>query len=126
MVKAAFSASSCYGIDMASVCGWPQGTVDKGYTIRDFIVDKIGGDGGVKLDTGAIKGEETDRKALSEIAKSLVLLPSELDGKGGLSEDAVREWLAGLSRGISDDEEDEKEGGGGYCRLGCLTKFLVA
>jgi len=81
-------ASSCkveshYGIDMAKVCGWQDGVVEKAKLIRRYIVDKIGGDGGMKIDVGRGKKEIQAREKLAEITRSLALLVQ--GGRGELS-----------------------------------------
>ena len=131
MVKSAFAASSCYGIDMSSVCGWPQVTADSAYLIKDYIVGMLGNDGGVKLDTGGAAADEGGRKSLAEVAKSLTLLLPAGGDRGALSDAAVREWLAGLTRGLAEPggggmggEGGESEGAGDSTRLVALRALL--
>lgn len=87
---------SSYGINMAQVCGWNPTVVAKATAIREYIVTKISGDGGVNLDVGMCKEEMDAKKHLVEIARAIASLVQ--DHGEGLTLDAKRDFLSGILR----------------------------
>ena len=107
--------ASNYGIDMAKVCGWQEEVVEKAHLIRGYIVDKIGGDGGVKLDIRSGERGAEIREKLAKVKRSLGVLVQ----KGGkeLSVDARRDFLALVFSKV------EGDGGGAKISLEYLRAF---
>ncbi|GMH54895.1 hypothetical protein TrST_g3702 [Triparma strigata] len=103
VVQSACTVASSYGIDMAAVCGWPQTVVSTAHEVREYIIKMIGGDGGVKIDTGLGVEEHAARKRLSVASKSLAVL---VESRSTLSEDAVKDWLDGLEKKLEEGDAE--------------------
>jgi DNA mismatch repair ATPase MutS len=120
----ACTVASSYGIEMASVCGWPAEVVSKARALREYIVAKIGSDGGVLIDIEMAKKQADARENLADTAKRLCVLAQE--GTTLLSEEAQKNFLCSLFEELlgegdieelemeeEDDDNDDDEKGAG-------------
>ena len=108
LVLGSCQVSSAYGIEMGSVCGWPEHVVSKARSAREYIVRKIGGDGGVLIDIGMAEDEEDARSRLADISAKLPFVVQEsARGKSNLNETAAKDWLHDMWKDFVKEKDDD-------------------